>query len=799
MTPRSTYRLQLGPDTTLDQAAEQVPYLHALGVSHLYLSPVLQARPGSTHGYDVVDHDRVSDALGGQQAWDRLVAATRRAGMELVIDIVPNHVGVAPPQANPRWWDVLANGPGSPYATFFDIDWAQGRLLLLPVLDDEEADLADLVIDSDPDGSPVLEWRGLRFPVAEGTLSGRSGGSDGSDSPREVHRRQWYRLVSWRRATTDLTYRRFFDVTDLAGIRTEVPAVFDATHARVLGWVADGSVAGLRIDHVDGLLDPRGYLARLRDRAGGAWVVVEKILEADEELPRWACDGTTGYEHLRAVGGLFVDPSAREPLTTLAAEVTGRHEEWPDVMRSGRELVARTVLGSEVARLAALVPGVPQAQEAILALLTLLPRYRTYLPGADAAEDDAYREVLAATATAVRRRHPGPDSDQDSDPDSGPGSDLGSALAELFPRLCDPADPLCRRFQQTSGMVMAKGCEDTAFYRYARFVALNEVGGDPDRFGVTPAEFHARAARTQASWPSTMTTLSTHDTKRSEDVRARLAVLAEVVDLWAAFVRRWFARLPPPDPSLCYLMAQTIVGAWPLSTQRAVQYLRKAAREGKERTSWTEPELDFERAMEAWVAAAVEDGGFAAEVAAFAKPLVRYGWSNALGQKLLQITMPGVPDVYQGTELWDLSLADPDNRREVDWQRRRALLERLDSGWSPGPYDPSGATKLLVVSRALRLRRERPEAFTSYRPLAGAGDAAEHLVGMDRGAVVALATRLPWGLRHGGGWRNTLVELPAGDWQCALTARTARWSGTVRVREVLGELPVALLVREDGG
>ena len=767
--PASTYRVQLGPGLTFSGAAELIPYLRDLGVGAMYTSPVLAAVPGSTHGYDVVDPTRLNPGLGGDRGFADLACRLREAGLGLVIDIVPNHMGVALPAANPTWWDVLGLGRASPFARFYDIDWDRAPIMV-PVLADAAA-VADLAII---DGQ--LAYHDLRFPLAPGTEGG---------TPQQVHERQHYRLTDWHRADSELNYRRFFEVTTLAAVRVEDPVVFRATHERVLRCVADGLVTGLRVDHPDGLADPGAYFRRLAAAAPSAWLVVEKILGANERLPAlWPVAGTTGYDALRLVSGLFVDTGGEPAVTAFAAAECGP-QDLRQMEHDAKQWVAEHILLAEVRRIARAArrclpagqsePG--QIEPAVAELLASFSVYRSYL-----ADDEA--DALQAAAAEASRRAPG----------------LAAVIGPLARQMtADPGGELAERVQQTAAMVMAKGVEDTVFYRYNRFIALNEVGGDPGRFGVTPEEFHWRVGKVAAGdHPRSMTALSTHDTKRSEDVRARLAVLSELPDEFAAAVRRWSARARLPEPTLNLLAWQSLVGAWPISQERLVRYLEKASREAKIATSWTEPNAEFDAAVAAWPKIVLTDGELAADVEAFVTQVRDAGWSNALGQKLVQLAMPGVPDLYQGSELWDLFLVDPDNRRPVDFDRRRDLLTRIDGGWLPG-LDDSGAAKLLIVTRALRLRRDRPELFGgSYEPLPAQGPAADHLFAFARGGghLVAVATRLPVTLQRAGGWRGTTLPTGPGPWTDVLTGQPVP-SGWVAAEDLLQRYPVALLVRGD--
>ena len=759
MAPSSTYRLQFSKDTTFDDAVALLPYLDALGIGALYASPLLESGAGSNHGYDVVDPTRVSAERGGEEGRRRLVDAVRARGLRFVLDIVPNHVGVEVPKANPWWWDVLRLGRESEHAATFDVDWAAGPILL-PVLGEDSLD--DLAVEGDE-----LRYYEHAFPIAPGT---------GGGTPQEVHERQHYRLVHWKRGAAELTYRRFFDVSTLAAVRVEIPEIFDKAHREVLRWVEAGDVDGIRVDHPDGLSDPGAYMRRLRAAIGpDRWLLVEKILGVGEDLPAsWPVDGTSGYEALREVQGVFVDPDGAGLLTQLAAEHTGEKRSLHAVEHDARREVAGTILAAEVRRIARLVPGdTDRTRDAVAELLGGFPVYRSYLPEG--------RDSLDVAVSVARTHRP----------------DLADVLEAIrAAMLAEPGGELATRVQQTSGMVMAKGVEDTAFYRWNRFVALNEVGGDPSRFGVSPGELHTALAVREASWPSTMTTLSTHDAKRSEDVRARLAVLAEIPGEWTGVFHRWAAAHPLPDPSLDLLAWQNLVGAWPISAERLASYLGKASKEAKLVTSHVEAVPEVDEAVAAWPAAVLGDAALVAEIEEFVGRIRGPGWSNSLGQKLLQIAGPGVPDVYQGTELFEYSLVDPDNRRPVDWAARRDLLARLDGGELPG-VDADGAAKLLVTSRALRLRRERPELFDGYRAVPAQGPAAAHAVAFARSpSLVAVATRLPVGLAARGGWADTVLPLPgaATGWRDVVTGAEVDGSAPA-LATLLARYPVALLVR----
>jgi (1->4)-alpha-D-glucan 1-alpha-D-glucosylmutase len=869
--PLSTYRVQLRPGFGFDDLAAVVPYLTALGVSHVYCSPYLQAAPGSTHGYDVVDHGRVNEELGGAEAHARLVKTLEQHGLGQVLDIVPNHMAVAS-RENTWWWDVLENGPASVYASYFDVDWdpPEAKLrdqVLLPILGDHYGRVLEagelvlrregggFVVGYHEHGAPIaprsldelLERAAARCASAElDSLAagfGRLPLSTATDRAavearhrdKEVLRsqlarlldedaeiaaavdavvaetnaepdvldrlleRQNYRLAFWRTAADELDYRRFFDIVSLVGLRTENELVFADTHALVLRWVREGQLDGLRIDHPDGLRDPKGYLARLADATDGAWVVVEKILEPGERLrDGWPVAGTTGYEFLNRLGGLFVDPAGEVPLTALAAELTGVDQDWAATVSEKKDRVLRDVLGADLLRLAEAFARVCEANrrfrdytrreltDALHALIVAFPVYRTYVV-AEGGEVDA-DDVAVVTAAVAQARALRPDLD----------ADLFGFLEDLLLlRATGPTEAeLVMRFQQLTGPAMAKGVEDTAFYTFVRLLALNEVGGDPGRFGVSVAAFHDACREAAQCWPAAMVCTSTHDTKRSEDVRARLSLLSEIPGHWAETVRRWRGHNERyrvdgwPDATAEYVLYQTLVGTWPLEEDRALAYMEKATKEAKTHTSWTDPDPVYDAAVAAFVRAVYADADFGIDLEGFVARLVEPGRVTGLSQQLLKLTAPGVPDVYQGTELWDLSLVDPDNRRPVDFDERRRLLSSLDPAMSAHP-------KLLVTQRALHLRRRRPDLLgpgASYEPLIATGASADHAVAFLRGGGCAVvAPRLVLGLAARR-WRDTTIELPAGEWRDELTGLELS-GGLVSVGEVLARFPVALLVR----
>jgi (1->4)-alpha-D-glucan 1-alpha-D-glucosylmutase len=758
--PTSTYRFQIRSSFDLYAAAAQLDYLVALGVGAVYLSPLLKAVEGSDHGYDVTDHRVIDPARGGGDGLSALTAAAAAAGLPVVVDLVPNHAGVADAAQTPSWWDLLTHGRQSRFADWFDVDWARAPIML-PVLGDD-ADLSTelALVASERTGSGYeLRYYEHAFPVAPGT------GPTGSDTAVQVLARQSYRLAGYRAADDEQNYRRFFAVTELAGLRVEDRAVFDATHATILERVRAGEVQGLRIDHPDGLVDPGRYLDRLRAAAPAAWITVEKILEPGEVLPAaWPVQGTTGYDALTEVANVLTDPSAGPPLTALYQELTGDQRSFAEHVADGKRLVATTILHAEILRLVRLVPDVDGAEAALTELAVAFSVYRSYLPLGEHYLDEAVH-------TALSRR-----------------PDIEDSLVSLLPRLRDPDDELALRFQQITGAITAKGVEDTAYYRYSRALWLNEVGGDPGTVGASVAAFHAAQAGRLKTGAASMTTLSTHDTKRGEDVRARLAVLGELSEQWAASARRLLRLARVPNPAFGLLLWQTFVGAGFIDRERMHAYAEKAMREANDGTGWRDPDTDYEAAVHAAVDAGYDNAEVHAILNRLIEDVTEPGWSNALSQKLIALTMPGIPDVYQGTELWDDSLVDPDNRRAVDYNRRRDLLDRAHLP----ALDNTGAAKLLVTSRALRARRDNAELFTTYQPITAVGTGADHLVGFDRGGAITLATRRPVGLQSGGGWHETTVSLPPGDYIDAFTGRPV--SGVASLAQLLSVYPVALLL-----
>ncbi|HEY6421452.1 MAG TPA: malto-oligosyltrehalose synthase [Candidatus Binataceae bacterium] len=874
--PLSTYRVQLNQEFDFDAATRIISYLDELGIDQLYCSPYFQAAPGSTHGYDVVDHSRASEDLGGAEGHARLCEELKRHRMGQVLDIVPNHMAITG-RENPWWWDVLENGPSSTFAAFFDVDWEPPETrhrnsVLLPVLEDQygrvlEAGKLKVIRE---EGRFVVCYGDKVFPVAPrslrevlaaaaapcrsealafiadayGELPAPAATDTKSITRRHRDKRvlnvmldrlvreepavgaaidkvlaelnsdhnrlyeflehQNFRLAYWRMATRDLGYRRFFDINSLVGLRMENDSVFDATHALVLKWIRENKLNGLRVDHPDGLRDPLAYFERLRAAAPDCWIVAEKILARQESLrDSWPIDGTSGYDFLNLAAGLFVDPSGAEPLDAFYREFTGESVDYASVVRAKKQIAMRESLGSDINYLTALFLDICESErfhrdytrhevhEVLRAALACFQVYRTYVrtPGEVVPEDE--REIAAAIEQAKAYRQ---------DLDSRLFDFLGDILTLRVPG--DLPLELAMRFQQTDAAVTAKGAEDTAFYTFNRMIALNEVGGDPGSFGIAPEEFYRWSRNIHRKWPRTMLTTSTHDTKRSEDVRARLFLLSEIPDQWSRAVRDWFAineryrKGDLPDRNIEYHLYQVLVGAWPLDRARLWSYAEKAAREAKVYTSWTNPEPNYEAGFKQFVEGILDDRRFVKELEEFVAPLIAPGRINSLAQTLLKLAAPGVPDFYQGTELWNLALVDPDNRRPVDYDTRRKLLADLRTATPEQVMAriDEGLPKLWLIKQALALRKRHPEWFgpdAGIHPLTASGARAEHVIAFARGtSVVAIAPRLV--IKLGGDWQDTKLTLPEGEWINHLTGE--HWHGTsVRLGDLLRRFPVGLL------
>lgn len=860
----ATYRLQLHAGFTLAQASEILPYLAALGISHVYLSPCLQARPGSTHGYDVTDPSRISVELGGEQAWAEFQTRARDHGLRLLLDIVPNHMATA--GENPWWDDVLAHGPYSEFSAFFDIvprpDDPAWRLHLAPlgrpygealaagelrlelhdgyprinyfdqswpigpaswdlILSDGAADdpvfgeLARLAPAVAPGLSERVAFRALTARAAELLASANRAGklapiiarlTGDPDSLHALLERQFYALHVWKLEGETVNYRRFFDLGSLVGLRMEAPEVFAAANARIAAMITAGEIDGLRLDHPDGLRDPLGYFRRLRELLPEGRVYVEKILDNDERLREdWPVDGTVGYEFLSKVNRLWMDDQKADAFNALYASFTGHSVNFPKVVSEKKRAIVEGAFAGELDRLTGLAMGIAQAswrtrdlsrrqlREAIKQLTTALPVYRTYRTNGP--PDPTDRRLLADAFTAARVAQP----------------ELASSVFEFLEGLFADENlderelEFVARWQQLCPAVTAKGVEDTTFYCYDRLVSCNEVGAQPSLIGIPSEKFHEFCHYLSERWPRNLLTTSTHDTKRSEDVRARISVLTELPDRWGEALHQWSQVNAPawkgraPDRHAEYLLYQTLVGAWPIDRDRCWAYMLKACREAKILTSWHEPNVGYELAIQEFIDGVFATSEFVASLDRFVAPLVLPARINSLAQTLIKLTAPGVPDFYQGTELWDLSLVDPDNRRPVDYERRTSLLARgrsLPPSAVTSDWD-SGLPKLWLIARVLEVRRACPRCFSGespYHPIVAQGGRLGHVLAFARGENVIVAVpRFTYSLR--GDWADTRLRLPDGPWVDRLSG--AKLSGEIEADRLFGAFPVVLLVRED--
>ncbi|MCW4113395.1 malto-oligosyltrehalose synthase [Aurantimonas sp. MSK8Z-1] len=897
----ATYRLQFRSGTDFGSATHLAPYLKRLGVSHLYASPIFAAAPGSTHGYDVVDYNRFEDELGGESGFLKMSDALIENGVGLILDFVPNHMGVSSENA---WWeDVLAWGADSRYRDVFDMSWMAEKILV-PVLGKPYGDAlrdGDLsVILDEARGTLRFDAAGYQLPLDPRTLGHVFGYLDHEERDRLLrrlavatpwdqqelterlaehmedesfrsalkagveainrdhnalhllHEAQHWRLAWWRTAREKLTYRRFFEITDLIGVRQERRRVFQDSHRTVIRLARERRLDGIRIDHVDGLGDPRAYLGDLKQAFHGVRrnlsIHVEKILTGPERLRRrWDIEGTTGYEFITALAGLYVDASREEAMTRAYTGFIGEEENLRAMIaRQKREIFSHNLAGEllyltneaiAVASrgLSTRDLGPDTMARAIVEIATELPVYRTYVSVEGVpSEDHAVIDGVVERAKASRRI----DADE-------PVDFIGRLLKLDFEDGLDVAGALdfTRRFQQTTGAVMAKAVEDTVFYRYNRLIALNEVGGEPDHYGGTVEDFHREMAVRLEDQPFGLLATSTHDTKRAEDARARLYTLSEAPERWEDIARRFARMLAPfrreleeglvsPDPASEWMFYQSLVGVLPPDFDpsdrttrhelagRLNAFMEKAVREAKRYTSWTSPSAPFEAPIRDFVEAVLDAGRSGDALATFwadIQPFVVAGVVNTLSQTLLKFTVPGVPDIYQGTEFYDHSLVDPDNRRDVDIEGRGRGIEDGSTLADALADWRDGRIKAKLTAAALKVRAAAPSLFTAgdYLPLEVEGAMAEHLVAFARldaeGAAVVLAPRLVLALMGGAenplpppdAWQDTTVVLPDAlrdlVFTDALTGRPMRASGRLVVREVLSVLPVALLTSGIGG
>lgn len=830
--PVATYRLQINDGFTLHDARAVVPYLARLGISDLYLSPIFEARSGSTHGYDVTDPTRIRESIGGIEALRELAREAHQHHLGIILDIVPNHMAAT--VENPWWRDVLQNGRASRFAHFFDIDWGtddEPRRLALPILGDRldvVIDRGDIRVDA---RAGVVMYHETELPLAAGT---------GAGEITDVLRDQHYELVAWWTAAEEMRYRRFFDITDLAGVRVEDDDVFRTTHSLIRDLAAEGAITGLRIDHIDGLVDPAGYLQALREFARGPdgeplYTLVEKILESSESLPAdWLCEGTTGYEFLSLATALLIEPAGHARIDTFYRRITGDTRQFRELAREKKLLVMERLFGGELAALGTALSritgiGFAAARRAVAEVTASMEVYRTYTRDRNVSAADR-RRIAQAVTDALQRTH---DSDLQQAIDSlkrvallEHGGDDDAHLAWV------------KRWQQFTGPVMAKGYEDTALYCHNALLAANDVGSDPAQPGLTASELAAALSRRSGTGAFSLNATATHDTKRGEDTRARIAVLTELPDEWRSRLRRWMREgdgwkndvaeeedTVAPSADVESLLYQTLLGAWPLDgvddafRDRIKAYMMKAVREAKEQTSWRRPDQDYENALAAFIELLMAEfgrEGLAEDVGSFATRLAPHGALNSIAQTLLKITAPGIPDIYQGTELWAHTLVDPDNRAPVDFDARQRVFDDIASirdtpdaasmralleSWQ------DGRIKMLLTALALRFRATHRDVFETgdVVRLETTGNHAGNIFGFARSSggrdcitvVPRWTTTLAAGtLIEPRAWGDTAVLLPPQlrrTWHNALTGETLETQGTLQMATLFRSIPFALL------
>jgi (1->4)-alpha-D-glucan 1-alpha-D-glucosylmutase len=907
--PNATYRVQLTKDFDFEQAASLIPYLKGLGISHLYASPFLKARPGSTHGYDIVDHDRLNPELGGEDGFARLAAALKEHGLGLILDFVPNHMGVG--RADNAWWlDVLEWGQKSPYAGVFDIDWnalphRRHPGVLLPILGRPYGDAlqaGDIELKFDAADGTFAAWyfehklpinpqryaeiirvvathaqeagaatRGLlavadnyRSPgapshreapalkkalseidgaghVIERGLAAYSGDAGGALLLHRLLERQHYRVAYWRVAISAVNYRRFFDINDLAGIRVEKPATFRAIHTLVVRLIAAGHLQGLRLDHIDGLRDPAQYTKRLNQlvrktrREAGLpapfYIIVEKILDEAEKMPALpGVSGTTGYEWLNVLTQVQLDGSGLQQLDSTWREFSGEQRDFPAILENAKQRVIDAILASEFnvlcGALSRIAAGhfstrdftIDRLRAALRLYVLEFPVYRTYVTAAGATARD--RELIGHVISRARARWEGPDPQIFDFLHEAVTLDLVGNTGYSAPRVRDFA----LKLQQFTGPLMAKSMEDTAFYRFGRMLALNEVGGNPAADELPVARFHELQRQRLETGQDGLTATATHDTKRGEDARARILALSELAADWDAAIKDWHSRNAAhvehsggrrlPAKIHEYMIYQTLVGVWPGQingelVRRVQAYAVKAAREGKQETSWTDPDEIYETVLTGFVERLLDaqvSAGFLGSFETFARRAALLGALNSLSQLVLKTTSPGVPDFYQGTELWDLSLVDPDNRRPVDFSKCGGLLKKSGNDWTDLVSDwPNGHIKFALTRKLLMLRREWRDLFPagSYQPLEAAGPHAHHVIAFSREwksrQVVVVVGRHFGPITNGGrawpkAW-DARLELPTGSYEHVLSPLDDVCVGTVALSQLFASLPFSILLR----
>lgn len=815
-----TYRIQLTPDFGFKKCVKIIPYLSKLGISHIYFSPYFQAEAGSTSGYDVVDNQQINEELGGENELQKLMQEMNPY-LGAILDIVPNHISIKTDK-NKLWIDVLRNGQKSIYAHFFDINYnpSQKKLagkVLLPVLGDyyknelENGSIQIVKVDDDY----FIKYYEHNFPLNSASIekikkTGEDIASINKDLQTldEIINMQFYFLAHWQTADKEINYRRFFSINHLIGLCIEQPDAFEYVHKNIFQMLENKQLDGLRIDHIDGLRSPADYLDKLRNKAPDTWIVVEKILGPAESIPQnWSIQGTTGYDFLNLVNGLFVNPAAKKPLSYLYRQITGENRRYKEMLYKKKLLLLEKNFAGETSRLLDILEQISmnhkdyrdltlsEMKEGLSIIIGYFPVYRTYIKNFDepiSRQDKNYIEYAISTS---KKKNP----------------QVHPLVWNFFTDLLlaklkgERELDFILRFQQLTGPLMAKGAEDTAFYCFNHLVSLNEVGGEPSRFGTSLKEFHNFCAKMQTDWPLTMLATSTHDTKRGEDVRMRINMLSEIPQQWENVVKQLFDMNKKyhsgnlPDANTEYLLYQTLVGTWPIEHRRLLEYMIKAAREEKVHTSWNKVEETYEQALTSFIQNILNDSEFIQSLETFTASILRPAMLSSLSQTLIKYTAVGIPDLYQGTELWDISLVDPDNRRPVDYELREnifAQMEKMSAQQALEKLD-SGLTKMYVIYQCLKIRRQYQECFaahSNYIPLEFTGTMTKHIVGFVRSdKIITIAPRFLISLNND--WKNTAAALPSGRWKNIFTGR--KFENLIEIMNLLGEFPIALLVKEN--
>lgn len=877
--PSATYRFQFNSHFTFDDAVKYIDYLSELGISHIYASPCLQAKPGSTHGYDVVDHSKINAELGGENGFKWFLKKLKEKGMGIIMDIVPNHMAICGPE-NKWWWDVLENGPSSYYSSYFDVDWEfppelPDNKVLLPILGNHYGriiEAKEIVIQRNESSFFIRYYEhilpaspksliNILMPVASKIKSDelffiisslhhlpppsltdrvllKSRNRDknvvymllsriineqahirklideeiesinnNKDKIASFLEKQNYRLAFWKVAWTDLGYRRFFNINSLVALHTEDLDVFADTHNLILSLIKENAIDGLRIDHIDGLLDPEEYLIRLKEKAENAWIIAEKILHHNEDLRKsWPVYGTTGYDFMNSVSQLFVNNDNEKSLTELYEQFTGETHNYHAIIYKNKIKIMDNVFTSDINRLVLKLFEICQnnmlyrdflKNELSMVLkeyIAQLEVYRTYIRYGDFKVSEEDKKIISVAANKAEKQN----------------NNIDPALFDLLQTiLISPANKkeidFARQLQQLTGPVMAKGVEDTSFYCYNRFVMLNEVGGDPSAFGMDIGSFHSKHKSRSEQYPFSMLSTSTHDTKRSEDVRARLAVISEVPELWKTFVmnslrnNEKYKKNDQPEKNMEYLLYQNIIGAWPVDKERIIAYAEKAAREAKIYTSWIKQDAQYEKSLKVFIESLYNDRIFMDSVDRFVAEIIYPGRINSLAFVLLKITCPGVPDIYQGSELWDLSLVDPDNRRPVNYKIRLKLLDEIKNMNAKDVCKrmDQGLPKLYLIHKILAFRKARPELFNNqtYNPITPQGNKNRNIIAFNRGnSLITVVPRFIKGA--GNNWDDTCITIPEGVWVNILDGK-AYSESTIKIQDLFALFPVSFLARED--